>query len=297
MTVVSFHIPVRTPLVLASLVSLVLALIALLMWRDAPAERATQQHLRGGSDTEHAADDGCTLLDHEHAAWTALLGRYVRDGEVDYEGLKRSGIPDLDAYVQSLQAVCRGNYDESTRGQKLAFWINAYNAYTLKLVLTHYPLSSIRNIGVLPGAAFRESFIPLSALHTGGDALLSLNEIEHDILRKQFQEPRIHFAIVCASESCPALRSEAYRARALEAQLTDAAQRFVRDPSKNRYDAATNTLHLSAIFDWFHDDFERAAKTVPAFVARYAEPTVAQAINTRAPRVQHLDYDWSLNGR
>lgn len=253
--------------------------------------------LAGGSEQARGTDAGCALIDHEHATWSRLVRQYVRDGFVDYQGLKRNGEQQLDAYLQSLQAVCRGNYDDSTRSQQLAFWINAYNAYTVKLILKHYPLQSIRNIGVLPGAAFRESFIALSKLVGDGQALMSLNDIEHEVLRKKFLEPRIHFAIVCASKGCPSLRSEPYRARDLEAQLTDAAQRFVRDPSKNRFDPATRTLHLSAIFDWFHEDFEKAASTVPTFVARYAEPDVAAALLAGNVQVEHLDYDWSLNGR
>lgn len=245
------------------------------------------------------AGDMCALFDHEHAAWTALLQRYVRDGNVDYAGWKRAGASGLAAYLGSLASVCGGHYDTWTRDQKLAFWLNAYNAYTVKLVLDHYPLASIRDIGLLPGAAFREEFIPAPAPF---GTRLSLNFVEHRILRTELGEPRIHFAIVCASKSCPALRSEAYRASVLERQLDDATRAFVRDPRKNRYDAVSRTLYLSSIFDWFDDDFERAAGSVPAFVARYADEPVASAIRAGSERservrVKFLDYDWSLNGR
>jgi len=214
---------------------------------------------------------------------------------VDYAGLERSGRPALNAYLRSLESVCPSDYDTWTHDQKLALWINAYNAYTVKLILDHYPLTSIRSIGLLPGAAFRETFIPLETLR--GSAL-SLEDIEHEILRKEFREPRIHFAIVCASKSCPTLRSEAYRATTLDAQLTEAARGFVSDSSKNRYDAASRTLRLSPIFDWFEEDFERSSQTLPAFVARYAEPATAAALTSGGDvRVEFLDYDWSLNGR
>ena len=244
---------------------------------------------------EPAGGDVCALFDHQPAAGNAILARHVREGVVDYAGLKRSGGPALDGYLRSLESVCRGHYDTWTREQKLAFWINAYNAYTVKLILNHYPLKSIRTIGLLPGAAFRESFIPLRSLR---GKVLSLNDIEHDILRKEFREPRIHFAINCASKSCPDLSSEAYRAATLDAQLTSAARRFVSDTSKNRFDAASRTLRLSAIFDWFREDFERSSQTLPAFVARYAEPATATALSSGGSvRVEFLDYDWSLNGR
>ncbi len=251
-----------------------------------------------GSDREAAAraggPDSCALFDQEHAAWTAILSRYVTNGSVDYAGLKRSATGELTSYLRSLESVCRRHFDSWTREQKLAYWINAYNAYTVKLVLDHYPLRSIRSIGLLPGAAFREDFIPLRNLR---GKTISLDDIEHEILRREFGEPRIHFAIVCASKSCPSLRSEAYRARDLNAQLDDSARTFIRDTTKNRFDASTRTLHLSSIFDWFHEDFERAARSLPELVARYADTATAAAISSGNVRVRFLDYDWSLNGR
>lgn len=240
-------------------------------------------------------DSACAQFDHQHASWNTLLKSYVRKGVVNYAGLKQAGGPALDGYLRSLESVCPGDYDKWTREQKLAFWINAYNAYTVKLVLTHYPIKSIRSIGFLPGAAFRESFIPLKALR---GEVLSLNDIEHEILRKEFREPRIHFAINCASKSCPALQSEVYRSATLDTQLTLATRQFVSDTSKNRFDAASSTLYLSAIFDWFREDFERSSRTLPAFVARYAEPAIAAALSDgEKVRVKFLDYDWALNGR
>ncbi|OGQ12248.1 MAG: hypothetical protein A2138_17125 [Deltaproteobacteria bacterium RBG_16_71_12] len=241
-----------------------------------------------------AAADGCAAFDHQHGAWQAILAGYVRHGVVDYAGLKRAGQAVLAGYLRSLESACRESYDHWTREQKLAFWINAYNAYTVRLILDHHPVASIRSIGFLPGAAFRERFIPLHSLR---DRPLSLDDIEHEILRKELREPRIHFAIVCASKSCPALAGEAYRAATLDQQLDQAARAFLADPSKNRFDAATRTLHLSAIFDWFREDFERSAKTLPAYVARYAEPRTAASLSSGGSvRIEFLAYDWSLNG-
>jgi hypothetical protein len=243
----------------------------------------------------HAAEgDSCALFDHNHAAWTAVLKRHVRNGSVDYAGLKRDGVTDLNGYLKSLESVCKGHYQSWTSHQKLAFWINAYNAYTIRLIIDHYPVKSIRKIGLLPNSAFKKKFIPLTTLRA---KTLSLNDLEHNIIRKEFAEPRIHFAIVCASKGCPVLRSEAYRAPVLDRQLQTAAQGFVQDRSKNRFDPETRKLHLSAIFDWFREDFERDGKTLPEFVARYMDETTAKAIGSGAVRVQILEYDWSLNGR
>ncbi|MGI8783701.1 MAG: DUF547 domain-containing protein [Acidobacteriota bacterium] len=271
--------------------ALALALLGgLWAWRAAAMEE-----LNGATEMARGSDsDTCAHFDHSHATWTATLNRYVRDGLVDYASLKRNGQADLSAYLNSLGSICRHHYDTWSREQKLAFWINAYNAYTVRLILDHYPLKSIRSIGLLPSAAFRTEFIPLRALR---GRTLSLNDIEHEILRKDFTEPRIHFAIVCASKGCPTIRSEAYRAADLDRQLDQAARSFVRDSAKNRFDAASRTLHLSSIFNWFREDFEQAARTLPDFVARYADESTASALRAGGVRIEFLDYDWSLNGR
>jgi hypothetical protein len=244
------------------------------------------------SDTALAASEA--RLDRGHAAWTTLLRHYASDGVVDYAALKRDGRPELDAYLRSLESVERSELEAWPRADQLAFWINAYNAYTVRLILDHHPLRSIRSIGVLPGSAFKRKFIPLDRV---AGRKLSLDDIEHRILRERFQEPRIHFAIVCASRSCPTLRGEAYRGRDLDAQLEDAATSFLRDPARNRYDPASRTLSLSSIFKWFRGDFEAAAGTLPAFVARYADEPTAEALHRSGVHVEFLDYDWSLNER
>ncbi|HEY6006591.1 MAG TPA: DUF547 domain-containing protein [Anaeromyxobacter sp.] len=230
----------------------------------------------------------------EHAAWTKLLGRYVSGGLVDYASLKRDGQPVLDGYLRSLESVERSELESWPRSERLAFWIDAYNAYAVKLVLEHYPLRSIRSIGLLPGAAFRRRFIPLERIAGGR---LSLDDIEHRFLRERFRDPRIHFAIVCASRSCPVLRGEAYRGRDLDAQLDEAARSFLRDPARNRWDPASRTLFLSSIFRWFRGDFEAAAGTLAAFVARYVDAPAAEAVRRGGVKIEFLDYDWSLNGR
>lgn len=237
-------------------------------------------------------DESRSPFDHEHRPWTAILAQHATDGAVDYRGLADQGQPALNAYLSALSAASPAE-SGWTREERLAFWINAYNAFTVRLILDHYPLRSIRSIGVLPLAAFRRRFIPLGT----GRTPISLNVIENEILRERFQDPRIHFAIVCASKSCPALRSEAYRSSVLDQQLDSAARGFLDDSSKNRWDPASRTLHLSSIFKWFRSDFERSGRTLPAFVERYVRQSVAADLERANVRVAFLDYDWSLNER
>ncbi|MBI2187063.1 MAG: DUF547 domain-containing protein [Acidobacteria bacterium] len=244
-----------------------------------------------GGRAPHISDPQ-SLFDHEHRSWTAILAQYVVDGSVNYRGLADRGQPALDAYLSALGAASPAE-SGWTREERLAFWINAYNAFAIRLILDHYPLRSIRSIGFLPLAAFRTKFIPLGA----GRTPISLNVIENEILRKQLQDARIHFAIVCASKSCPALRSEAYRSSVLDQQLDTAARAFLDDPSKNRWDPASRTLSLSSIFKWFRDDFERAGGTLLAFVGRYLRQPVAADLQKGKVRIVFLNYDWSLNGR
>lgn len=234
------------------------------------------------------AGAACTVVDHRHDAWTHILGRWVEDGRVDYAGLQRDGRPALTSYLATLSGACAADYERWTRAERIAFWTNAYNAFTVQLIVDNYPIASIRRIGWLPGAAFRQQFIPVEGLKGG---VISLDDIEHGTLRSAFQEPRIHFALVCAARSCPALRSEAYRAADLDHQLDDQGRRFLRDPTRNRWDPAKNTLFLSSIFKWFRGDFEAAAGSLGAFVGRYLDPAAANA------DIEFLDYDWALNDR
>lgn len=236
-----------------------------------------------------AAATACPTIDHTHAAWSSILDRWVNDGRVAYAAIQRDGRPALDEYLHHLSSTCAADYENWSRTERIAFWINAYNAFAVELILDHYPIASIRKIGWLPGAAFRKDFIPMPELKGGN---ISLNEIEHGTLRAEFREPRIHFALVCASRSCPPLRREAYRAADLDDQLDDQARTFLRDTSKNRFDAATNTLYLSRIFDWFRADFEAVADSLPAYVARYMDEPRA---NQPEVTVEFLEYDWSLN--
>ncbi len=231
-------------------------------------------------------------FDHEHTAWTKELTRFVAAGRVDYARWGSQGRTELSAYLAALTSVPRSDYDAFSREQRLAFWINTYNAFMVKQVLDHYPLTSVRSIGILPFAAFKDPFIPMDPLR---GAKLSLDDVEHQILRKEIGEPLIHFGIVCASRSCPELRSEAYRASAVIPQLEEAARRFLADTTKNRVLEGGTRVGLSSIFKWFREDFERSG-TLAQFVTRYAPPPLAGALAQPDVEIEFLDYDWSLNG-
>ena len=170
------------------------------------------------------------------------------------------------------------------RNEEMAFWINAYNAYTVKLILSNYPIKGIKEIGgriPFVNSTWDIKFIKI------GDELLDLNNIEHSKLRKKFNDPRIHMVLVCASKSCPALPQEAIRSSTLDSQLDQASIIFVNDPFKN---SITDTsIQLSMIFKWYAMDF-RAAGGVKAFVNNYSK----KKLNDKT-KIKYLNYDWSLN--
>jgi len=228
-------------------------------------------------------------MEHAHSAWSDLLENSVDGDRVAYADLKSEALALLEAYLETLSATCVPDYITWSREQRLAFWINAYNAFTVKLIVDHHPISSIRKIGFLPGAAFRRRFIPMPKLK---GTEISLDDIKNNTLRADFREPRIHFALVCASLGCPPLRNEAYRAADLDRQLDEQTHLFLKDTSKNRFDPETGTLYLSPIFKWFRADFEVVAGSLAAYVARYLDdPRIAKP----GVKIRYTDYDWALN--
>ncbi|MCF8258822.1 MAG: DUF547 domain-containing protein [Flavobacteriales bacterium] len=229
------------------------------------------------------SDLGCKPPSHD--AWTALLRAHVdTKGHVSYKGLKKD-VDRLDAYLRTL-SDCPPSKDWS-RDERLAYWVNAYNAFTVKLIIDHYPVKSIKEIGPRLSVPLVNSVWDIKFFKIGG-VEMNLNHIEHDILRKEFDEPRIHFAIVCASFSCPQLLNESFAPQTLEKQLHDRTVAFINDPVRNRI--ATDRLQLSSIFDWFKGDFTKKG-TLQAFIAKYAKVKVSGKA-----KVSYLDYDWSLNG-
>ena len=233
-----------------------------------------------------------------HRDWDALLRRHVHGDRVDYDGFRREHAT-LRRYLGSLRerAPVRA-------ADEIAFWINAYNAATVDLIVRERTAREgrLRSIKDIPAPWSRPRWRIAGADRT-------LDEIEHEILRKRFREPRIHFALVCASLSCPGLRPEAYRGGFLDAQLDSAARAFVRDPSRNRFEPSDGRVRISKIFDWYAKDFvgyatrdealerrygpERGAMIT--YVAHYLDPPVAARLRSSNARLEFLPYDWTLN--
>jgi hypothetical protein len=234
-------------------------------------------------------------VDHTHALLTRVLEKHVRGDRFDYAGLKAAR-GDLDLYFANLAAVTPEAYATWTREQRFAFWINAYNANALDLIVRNYPLKSIEDLSTPTVKVWKLEFISLDALRTGGKRVkYSLDEIENNILRPEFKDARVHAAINCASESCPPLRQEAYVAERLDAQLEQQMRKFVSDATRNRIDAQTSTLELSSIFDWFAEDFEHDAGSVLAYVRKYLAAGAAEMDWILRAKPRFLDYSWKLN--
>jgi hypothetical protein len=249
-------------------------------------------------------------FDHSHAAFSSLLKKHVvvidggKSSKVKYAELKKDQ-PQLKTYLDSLSSVTEAEFNAWTKPQQMAFLINAYNGFTLELILQNYPVKSIKDIGGVFDNRWKRKFFKL----LGQDGFL--DKIEHEILRKPgaYNEVRVHYAVNCASIGCPPLREEAFVADRLDRQLEEQAVRFLSDRSRNRY--ANGKLEVSKIFDWFKEDWTSgytgfdgktpAIKSREEYFARYASqladtPADQQAIAAGKVVIAHRDYDWNLNG-
>lgn len=220
-----------------------------------------------------------------HAIWDGLLKKYVNtQGLVNYTGVKRDeGL--LNQYLDLLSRTPPA--PTWSVNETMAYWINAYNAFTVKLIPNHYPLKSIKDIGPAVQIPFVNTPWTEKFFTIGGKKM-SLDNIEHGTLRKQFTDPRIHFALVCAARSCPRLRNEAYTPARLAGQLNEQGLYFLNDPAKNA--VTPGRASLSKLFDWYSGDFEKNSRSVVYWVNRYSQTK----INADTP-VSYLDYDWRLN--
>ena len=254
----------------------------------------------------HAQSAG---FDHQHAVWTALLRKHVRlvrggqTTQVAYAGFKADRAA-LKAYLDTLSAVAPATFAGWPKPERQAFLINAYNAFTVELILTRYPdLKSIKDLGSLISSPWKPKWIALLGTQ------VSLDDIEHAMLRKRgdYDDPRVHFAVNCASIGCPALREEAFVAARLDAQMDEQTLRFMSDRTRNRWNAPRGRLELSKIFDWYGEDFRlghRGIGSLQAFAARYADqladaPAHAAELRERIRAggvdIAFTDYDWALN--
>ncbi len=251
-------------------------------------------------------------FDHAHAAWDALLKKHVRlvDGgkasQLRYADLAKERAA-LKAYLAQVSGVTEAQFRGWSKAEQMAFLINAYNAYTVELILTKYPdLKSIRDLGnIVFSSPWKKKFFMLFGRES------FLDDIEHGMLRKPgvYDEPRVHFAVNCASVGCPMLREEAFIAARLDAQLEEQARRFLGDRTRNRYNAQSGKLEVSEIFKWFKEDWTSgyrgignagAATSREQYFARYAElladrPEHRKVVAEGRAPIDHLDYDWSLN--
>ncbi|MBI3838733.1 MAG: DUF547 domain-containing protein [Planctomycetia bacterium] len=238
------------------------------------------------------ANEQVSMDQVSHAPWNSLLGRYVDDaGFVNYTAWKAS-VSDaklLDQYLDALSLA--STTARSTREAQLAFWINAYNAVTVKGILREYPTTSIRNhTAKLVGYNIWEDLL----LVVGGKTF-SLSQIEHKVLRPM-GDPRIHFAIVCASRGCPRLLNEAYASATLEDQLSRNAQDFFAKTANFQYDSRGRTIKVSAIMEWFAKDFGEDTTQQLKRIERFLPDQAAKnLVASGTARVSYLDYDWSLN--
>lgn len=221
----------------------------------------------------------------DHSAYSAVLGSHVRDGRVDYAGIKKDGR--FAPYLASLSSTKASGLKGADR---LAFWINVYNAFTIKLISDNFPLKSIRDLS--NGKVWDRPLVTIE------QTTYSLNEIENDLIRP-LGDNRIHFALVCAARSCPPLLSEAYTAANVDSLLDLQAQRFLNDPALNRFDNAAGKAYLSHVFEWYLADFGKTHADLLRTISRYLQQPIRARLEKepKAWTIVWNDYDWSLNGK
>jgi hypothetical protein len=231
-----------------------------------------------------------------HKIYDELLAQYVENGLVDYEKLKNDNR--LKKYLNNLSKINPDTLKNDM--EKMTFWINAYNAFTLEVIVDNYPLESINDLNwggmaiaqMLGKTVWHKKFISIN------NKEYSLNDIEHGILRKKFNDPRIHFALVCAALSCPKLRSEAYTADKLIMQFEEQGNLFLNNREKNRFDLKTKTAYLSRYFDWYKDDFGKNDEEVLIYITDYLnDEEVVKSIkdNPENWTIEFIPYNWCLN--
>ncbi len=228
----------------------------------------------------------------DHSTFDSLLRTHVTEGGlVDYDAF--AGSAEFQVY---LRALAETRPDDLPRAERLALWINAYNAYTIQLINQHQERESIRNINKTLGFISGKGPWKERMAEVGGRRW-TLDEIEHEIIREEFREPRIHFAVVCAAMGCPLLRNEAYTGRELDRQLDEQTRAFLLESTaKNRVDPASGTVFLSPIFDWYREDFPEGKEGLGRYLAAFFPPGPhREFLEGGRFEIRFTDYDWSLN--
>ena len=218
-----------------------------------------------------------------HHTFDQVLAEHVTDGVVNYHTLAAN--QSFDAYLSDLTRIAPQQLP--TPNHRLAFWINAYNAFAIKGILDGYSPSTFSG---------RYTYF-IAQDYIVGDEPINLYDLERKILIPAFREPRIHFAIVCASQSCPKLQSQAYTPENIDQQLTYSAQQFINDPSRNHFDQKHKIAYLSQIFDWFQEDFTNHSGSLLQYIAQFVtDLALAEDLRTTPYTIEFLEYDWRLNG-
>lgn len=228
----------------------------------------------------------------DHDAWGGFLDAYLVEGEDGINRVRYGAVTDadrqaLDGYIERLSNI---EVTGLNRDQQFALWVNLYNALTVAVVLDHYPVDSIRDIDISPG--WFSSGPWGKELVTVEGKELSLDDIEHRILRPVWQDPRVHYVVNCAALGCPNLMAEPYRAECLEEQLDRQARAYVNHPRGARFE--DDDLVVSTIFDWYQEDFGGTGKGVISHLMEYADPPLAERLG-EADRIDGYEYDWVLN--
>ncbi len=239
-------------------------------------------------------------FDHSHAGLTAVYDAVLKDGLVDYAGLRKEPKA-LDVYLAGLAATTPAQHATWSRDQRFAFWINAYNAYTLQLIRDEGPVKSIKKLGGLFSTPWEKKFIPMPAFDPEKkNKKITLDEIEHEFIRPVFKDARVHAAINCASMGCPPLRATAFSAEGLSDQLNDQVKVWLNDKTRNQVMPKDGKIRVSKIFDWFDKDFGKKDKAVALWIADHVgNGAIAAALRGQASDidVRYLDYDWDVNAQ
>lgn len=240
--------------------------------------------------TAYAAEQAHPDFDHHHSLFAVVLGSHVDQyGRVDYAAIKKSP-DDLRRYLRDLALVDAATYRRWSRDEQLAFLLNLYNAQTIDLVIRHYPLGSIKDIGTLLRGPWGQPAVNMFGFIT------TLDSLEHKFIRGNFTDPRINFALVCAATSAPPLRQEPFTAWNLEEQLEDQARRFIFDTKRVQYDPAGRVIAIPLLFKWAQGDFELSPSgSVENYVLNYLASGSIDRAESGKIQVRFLDYDWSLN--
>ena len=226
----------------------------------------------------------------DHSKFDRILKEYVDEkGLVDYNGIAKDG-----RFPEYMQTLENAKAEALSRDGQLAFWINAYNAVTIDKVIKWKPEKSVRET-LIPGLWTATKFFTTQD-HMVAGRKLSQDNIEHDILRKQFNDPRIHFAIICASRGCPPLPRIAYTEENVQQRLEEETRAYINSSRGTRIDRAENTLYVSKLFEWFADDFVKKSGSVMAFMRTYVDKEIRRFMESD-PKIGYLEYDWALNAQ